>query len=150
MTIETTNNEVTPVQNIWMEYVTTHTPADIASKMLSLEESKTNYQNYLDTLRTKLNQAVDTVTEFIRDGLDEDGVDKDGLLELAANLDIELNKEIEVTLTVTITTTASVPYDFDEDNIDESDFDISCRIGSEYDFEYPEITIDDISIEENN
>ena len=96
MTIETNYTEETKYEipekesDSWLEFVTTHSPAQYIEKFKSLEATMNKQAEGLTQLRLMNSRYINIITEFIRDGLDENGVDKDDLLKLAANLDLSL------------------------------------------------------------
>ena len=100
----------------------------------SLESRLVWSENSVREFRSKWATMSDTIEEFLKENISEGtGASLKDLKELAANLDIELTKEIEVTFNVEVTTTLTVPLDFDADNIDDSDFDISIDFTGNYD-----------------
>jgi len=96
-------------------------------QLLSREKDVANF-------RARWASMSDTIEEFLKDHISENkGANLTELKELAAELDIELTKEIEVTFDIEVTTTLTVPIDFDTDKITESDFNINVDFTNTFD-----------------
>lgn len=117
----------------------------IATLQINLEDSRdTN-----TALRGRLQELVDTVTEFIKDNLDSSFAGE--LKKLANELDIELSKDVTISFNVTYTAEVTVPIDFDIESIDDSDFDITIRYtgNDDVDFDNDSTEVEDFEVEEN-
>lgn len=152
MTNETIINE-TPIDNNKqraMLYVHSHPLADVIDHLASLYESADSRVEANRQTRNRLQELVDTVTEFIKDNL-SDGADSDALKELANNLEIELTKDLRITFTVSYYADVTVPLDFDEQRISDSDFSASIEYSGSDDVEFSNDSteIEDFEVEEN-
>lgn len=152
MTTATTETtiELTPIQ-IAEQFVKENTSSDIAKRLADLEQKYKWANDALGQTRSQLRNYENTIEEFIKEHITEDSVDVDDLRELAAELDIELTKEVEISFTVTYTAKATVPLDFDDD-IDESDFSVRIEYegNSDYEVEETNCDIEDFDIADDN
>lgn len=143
------------------------TPAEIAEEFVKANttsviiEEFVNHHNTIESLKRKLeyteqevrNQRsrwasmAETIEDFLKEHISEgNSASVNDLKELAAELDIELTKEVEVTFSVEVTATLTVPLDFDAEDIEESDFDI--RI--DYEGSHDDVECDDIEWNTND
>jgi sugar-specific transcriptional regulator TrmB len=146
---------------------TTQTPEQIAEEFIkanttsAIVEEFVNHYNEIGRLRrrllerdssidyqrNRLNELIAKTRDFIITHVaDGEGANVDELKELAEELDIELTKEICVTFSVEVTATVTVPVDFNEDDLTDSDFDISVDYSGNHD----DSECDDITWEINN
>ena len=154
MTTETTTTDTQTPQQIAEEFIKANTTSVIVEEFVNhyneierlkrrLEEKSTS----LDYQRNRLNALIVTTRDFIVTHVaNHDGASVDELKDLAQELEIELTKEIEVTFRVEVTATVTVPVDFEEDDITDSDFDISV----EYSGTHNDAECDSIEYEVNN
>jgi len=150
-TTETTATEaqMTPME-FAEDFIKTHSVMEIAEQLVTYSESTDNLikakslkQAEIDNLRRHHNQVIETITEFLKSHIGEgDSASVDDLKELAEQLDIEMTKSITVKIEIEVEVELTVPLDFDEENIDDSDFDISCDFNGMTD-----VDVDDTSIE---
>lgn len=150
VTTETTQ-QVDIAKKAAIEYVGSHSMTDIiehlADQYKYLETSKENNR----IARNRLQELVDTVTEFITDNLSS-GASTSDLKELAEELEIELTKDLTISFTVKYTAEVTVPIDFDADSIDDSDFDVTIRYtgnDDDIDFDDDSTDIEDFEVENN-
>lgn len=142
------------------------TPAEIAEEFVKANttsviiEEFVNHHNTIESLKRKLEYAeqearnqrsrwasmAQTIEEFLFEHIKDEQVSIDDLKELAAELDIELTKEIEVTFKVDVTATVTVPLDFNAEDIEESDFDIRIN----YEGSHNDVECDDIEWDTND
>ena len=153
MTTENTVTESTPAQ-IAEEFVKANTTSVIIEEFVNnyyaIERLKKQVEESRSTAeyrRVRLEELIATTRNFLLEHIaNHDGASVDELKDLAEELDIELTKEISVTFSVEVTATVTVPVDFDEDDITESDFDISV----EYSGSHDDVECDDVEYEVNN
>lgn len=151
VTTATTDTPVDTHKAKAIGYVNTHSMADIIDALAESDRALDRNREAHRGTSARLQQLVDTVTEFIKDNLDT-GASKSDLRELAAELDIELTKSMTITFTVEYQADIVVPIDFDEDSISESDFDVEISYNdhsSDVEFENDAFGISDFSVEEN-
>jgi len=154
MTNETTVTTETPVdthKNNAVQFVNSRSMADIIDHISDQYKLLENSKEYNKVIRTKLQETVDTVTEFIKDNYD-DGATTDEIKELADELDIELSKELTVSFTANVEVTLTVPIGFDEDSIHDGMFSVSVESNyrnDEIEWDNDSIEIDDFEVEEN-
>jgi len=142
MTTENATTEAvkTPVQ-MAEELVTRNTTSVIVEVLVenytTIERQKQQLlhrEKDVANFRARWASMSDTIEEFLKDHISENkGANLTELKELAAELDIELTKEIEVTFDIEVTTTLTVPIDFDTDKITESDFNINVDFTNTFD-----------------
>lgn len=122
---------------------------DIAGYIANLKVSTNELRSINSGTRARLQELVDTVTEFIKENY-KDGATADELTELANDLDIELTKELTVTFTVSYEATLTVPLEFTYDDIDSGDFEASVRFIGNGDVEVDDeqTEIEDFEVEE--
>lgn len=152
MTTETTDTQLSQFDLMKQEAnskIATMTLDDIAGYIASLKVSLDEYKTGNSGLRIRLQETVDTVTEFIKDNI-SDGADSDALKELANELDIELTKDLRITFTVQYYADVTVPLDYDEDNIDENDFDVRIEYTGhgDVDFSNDSTEVEDFEVQE--
>lgn len=133
MTTENTAVEtVQTPQQIAEEFVKANTTSAIIEEFVNhyntIERQKQHLlgrEQDVANFRARWASMAETIEEFLKEHISEgSSASVTQLKELAAELDIELTKELEVTFSVEVTTTLTVPIDFDEDDITEDDFDI--------------------------
>ena len=154
MTTETTTTDTQTPEQIAEEFIKANTTSVIVEEFVNhyneIERLKRRLEernSSIDYQRNRLNELVAKTRDFIITHVaNHDGASVDELKELAEELDIELTKEIEVTFRVEVTATVAVPVDFDEDDITDSDFDISV----EYSGTHNDAECDSIEYEVNN
>jgi seryl-tRNA synthetase len=154
MTTETTTTDTQTPEQIAEEFIKANTTSVIIEEFVNhyneIERLKRRLEernSSIDYQRNRLNELVAKTRDFIITHVaNHDGASVDELKELAEELDIELTKEIEVTFRVEVTATVTVPVDFDEDDITDSDFDISV----EYSGTHNDAECDSIEYEVNN
>ena len=143
------------------------TPTEIAEEFVKANttsviiEEFVNHHNTIESLKRKLeyteqevrNQRsrwasmAETIEDFLKEHISEgNSASVSDLKELAAELDIELTKEVEVTFSVEVTATLTVPLDFNAEDVEESDFDI--RI--DYEGSHDDVECDDIEWNTND
>lgn len=124
---------------------------DIAGYIAQLRINNEESRNATSVVRGRLQQFVDTATEFLKDHIKE-GADSDELKEFAEELEIELTKELKVTFRVDYEATIKVPFDYDEDGITDSDFDVEISFTNREDdveLQDDSTDIEDFEVEEN-
>ena len=133
MTTENTAVEtVQTPQQIAEEFVKANTTSAIIEEFVNhyntIERQKQHLlgrEQDVANFRARWASMAETIEEFLKEHISEgSSASVTQLKELAAELDIELTKELEVTFKIDVTTTLTVPIDFDEDDITEDDFDI--------------------------
>ena len=156
MTTENTVHESAPLtpEAVAEEFVKENTTSVI------IEEFVNNY-NTIESLKRKLEYSeqevrnqrsrwasmAETIEEFLKEHISEgNSASVTDLKGLAAELDIELTKEVEVTFTVEVTATVTVPLDFNAEDIEESDFDIRVN----YEGSHDDVECDDIEWNTND
>lgn len=149
ITTETTETAVDTHKVKAIEFVNTHSMADIIDALAGTERLLDASKEANRGTRARLQELVDTVTEFIKDNLDSSFAGK--LKQLASDLDIELSKDVTISFNVTYTADVTVPIDFDIDSIDDSDFDITIRYtgNDDVDFDNDSTEVEDFEVEEN-
>lgn len=153
MDTNTNNTEVTlspfdTIKQEVMQKISTMTQDEIAGYIANLKVNAEESRKSNTVIRGKLQNAIDTITNFIQDNYDSSWQDK--LKELAEELDIELTKNITVTFTVTYEADITVPLDFNNDDIDETDFDVSITYSghnSDVEFDNDSTDISDFEVE---
>ena len=149
MTEVTTETAVDTHKVKAIEFVNTHSMADIIDALAGTERLLDASKEANRGTRARLQELVDTVTEFIKDNLDSSFAGK--LKELANELDIELSKDVTISFNVRYTADVTVPIDFDIESIDDSDFDITIRYtgNDDVDFDNDSTEVEDFEVEEN-
>jgi hypothetical protein len=122
MTTETTET-VNKYHKAAVDYVNSHSMADIIDHIEGLEKSYEERMEANRVARGRLQEMVDIVTKFIKANY-EDGADTDEIKKLADELDIELTKTLTVTFRIDCEFDLVVPLDYDEDNINDGHFNI--------------------------
>jgi sugar-specific transcriptional regulator TrmB len=156
MTTENTITESAPMtpEAVAEEFVKANTTSVLVEEFVNhyneIERLKRRLEernSSIDYQRNRLNELVAKARDFIITHVaDGEGASVDELKELAEELDIELTKEICVTFSIEVTATVTVPVDFDEDDLTDSDFDISVDYSGNHD----DSECDDITWEINN
>lgn len=150
-TTESTSTEASMTPYEFAEdFIKNHSVTEIAEQLVTYSESVDNLNRRIarqgaenDNLRVRLQDTVNTITEFLKSHIsDNQDADIDDLKELADELDIELTKSITVKMQIEVEIEMTAPLDFDESNIDDSDFDISC----EFNRRIADVEVDDTSI----
>lgn len=133
-----------------IEFVNTHSMADIIDALAGTERLLDASKEANRGTRARLQELVDTVTEFIKDNISSGATSSD-LRELANDLDIELSKDVTISFTVKYTADVTVPIDFDIESIDDSDFDITIRYtgNDDVEFDNDSTEVEDFEAEEN-
>ena len=156
MTTENTINELPPLtpEAVAEEFIKANTTSVIIEEFV-------NHYNTIESLQRKLTYAeqearnqrsrwasmAQTIEDFLKEHISEgNSASVTDLKELAAELDIELTKEVEVTFSVEVTATLTVPLDFNAEDVEESDFDI--RI--DYEGSHDDVECDDIEWNTND
>ena len=152
MTTETTDTQLSQFDLMKQEAntkIATMTLDDIAGYIATLRASLDEYKTSNSGVLIRLQQTVDTITEFIKDNI-SDGADTDALKELANELEIELTKDLRITFTVQYYADVTVPLDYDVENIDESDFDIRIQYtgSDDVDFSDDSTEVEDFEVQE--
>lgn len=150
--MENTNevNEVTEVQETNIDkankFVKEQTAEQVVVYLASLLDLIDEYkkgseykQNALDGTRQKLQNLVDNVTEFVKEGITNGGIDTDELKSFAESNDIQLTKTIEVTMNISYTATIEIGFDDDEPTEDDFNIDISYEGNSDIEDERHEV-----------
>jgi hypothetical protein len=141
MTTENTTTETQTPQQIAEEFIKANTTSVIVEEFVNhyntIERQKQQLlgrEQDVANFRARWASMAETIEEFLKEHISEgSSASVKQLKELAAELDIELTKEIEVTFNVEVTTTLTVPIDFDAEKIDDSDFDIRVDYTGNYD-----------------
>ena len=152
MSNETTETQPSQFDLIKQEVntkISTMTLDDIAGYIANLKVNMEELRNNNSSVRGRLQETVDTVTEFIKDHI-SDGAGTDELKELANDLDIELTKNLRITFTVSYYADVTVPIEYDTDDIDDSDFDVNIRYtgSDDVEFENDSTEVEDFEVEE--
>lgn len=148
----TTDTQLTPFEQTKQEArekIASMTLEDIAGYIALTKTRVSELETSNRETRNRLQQLVDTVTEFIKENLEE-GASHDDLKQLADDLEIELTKTVKVEMKISYYADLIVPIDFDIENINESDFEvnITCNTSSETEVDDESTEIDDFSAEE--
>lgn len=152
MTTETTDTQLSQFDLMKQEAnakIATMTLDDIAGYITNLKVSNNETRSGNSNLRGRLQKLLDTVTEFIKENLEE-GASHDDLKQLAEDLEIELTKTVKVEMKISYYADVTVPIDFNVDDISESDFEVevTANIDSDADVTDESTEIDDFSAEE--
>lgn len=132
-------------------YVGGHAVADVIDELATYYRRFDAARNSNEILRTRIQELVDTVTEFIKDNINA-GASTSDLKQLARELDIELTKTVQVEMTVKYYAEVTVPLDYDNDSLNESDFDIEIRYTSnqdDVDIDNESTEVDEFEVTEN-
>lgn len=104
-------------------------------------ERSAMWQRSHSTLYNRIDAASDT----IKNAIISDDIDKDTLVKIASDLQVELTREVRVKIRITASGTATVPIGFDLDDIDgEINVEFSNAYGTdtELDIEVDDMTVD--------
>ena len=113
----------------------------------SLKAQLESKQLSLNTTRTQLNNWENSITKFLKNGINEDGINPEEIKTFAANMDIKLTKSIRVKFNVEVEYEFEVPLDTQYLNEDDFDIDISHRIENDYDAEETHCSVDVVDFE---
>lgn len=133
----TTDTQLTPFEQTKQEArekIASMTLEDIAGYIALTKTRVSELETSNRETRNRLQQLVDTVTEFIKDNY-ESGASSGDLKDLAEELDIELTKTIKVEMKISYYADLIVPIDFDVESIDESDFEVEVTFNNTRDTE---------------
>jgi len=154
--VETTLTAVQIAEDFVKESTTSGIVDELVIMKATIEKLEKQIENkdmLASNYRTELRKVVDTVDDFIKEHVKEnDSASVRELKELAAELDIELTKNITVTFTIEVEAELTVPLDFDEEDINDGDFKINIEYkGTHDDVECDDLSteVDDFSAEEN-
>ena len=91
-----------------------------------------------------LYNRIDAASDTIKNAIIGNDIDKDTLVQIASDLQVELTREVRVKIKITASGTATVPIDFDLDDIDgEIGVEFSNNYGDlELDIEVDDLTVD--------
>jgi hypothetical protein len=110
----------------------------------ALETATSRYSLYKNAQAT-LHNRIDLASATIKYAIINDDIDKDTLIQIASDLNVELTREVRVKMTVTASGTATVPIDFDLDDIDGEiavEFSNAYGTDTELDIEVDDMTVD--------
>lgn len=92
-----------------------------------------------------LYNRIDAASETIKSAIIANDIDKDTLVQIASNLNVELTREVRVKMRITASGTATVPIDFDLDDLDgEIGIEFSNNYGNDVEFDFE---VDDMSLD---
>jgi len=123
MTETTITTLVNTEKNNAVQFVNSHSMAEIIDHLAEQYQALKSSREANRIVRYRL-QTFNAVTDFIKDHY-KDGATCSEIVELAAELDIELEKQLTVTFTADVKVTLDVPFDFDEEDISEDMFPVS-------------------------
>ena len=92
-----------------------------------------------------LHGRIDLASATIKQAIIQDDIDKDTLIQIASDLQVELTREVRIKMRITASGTAIVPIDFDLDDIDgEISVDFSNNYGTDTELD---IDVDDMIVD---
>jgi prefoldin subunit 5 len=109
----------------------------------ALETATSRYSLYKNA-QTTLHNRIDLASATIKHAIINDDIDKDTLIQIASDLQVELTREVRVKMTITASGTATVPIGF---NLDEIDTEISVEFSNNYGDLELDIDVDDMTVD---
>ena len=109
----------------------------------ALETATSRYTLYKNAQAT-LHNRIDLASATIKHAIINDDIDKDTLIQIASDLNVELTREVRVKMRVTASGTATVPIGF---NLDEIDSEISVEFSNNYGDLELDIEVDDMTVD---
>jgi len=125
--------EVNQYQDKATVFVNGNSMSDIIDELAEKYEQLASSTRVNKEVRARLQELVEKVEEFIKEHVTEGSASKDDLLELAEDLDMELEREATVTFTVEYSVNVTVPLGFDIEQIDEDGFDVDITYTKSHD-----------------
>ena len=92
-----------------------------------------------------LHGRIDLASATIKEAIIQDDIDKDTLIQIASDLQVELTREVSIKMTITARGTATVPIDFDLDDMDNEigiEFNNNYGAAIEFDTEVDDMIVD--------
>jgi len=92
-----------------------------------------------------LHGRIDLAAATIKEAIIQDDIDKDTLIQIASDLQVELTREVSIKMTITARGTATVPIDFDLDDMDNEigiEFNNNYGAAIEFDIEVDDMIVD--------
>ena len=109
----------------------------------ALETATSRYTLFKNAQAT-LHNRIDLASATIKHAIINDDIDKDTLIQIASDLNVELTREVRVKMRVTASGTATVPIGF---NLDEIDSEISVEFSNNYGDLELDIEVDDLTVD---
>ena len=109
----------------------------------ALETATSRYSLYKNAQAT-LHNRIDLASATIKYAIINDDIDKDTLIQIASDLQVELTREVRVKMTVTASGRATVPVGF---NLDEIDSEIGVEFSNNYGDLELDIDVDDLTVD---
>jgi hypothetical protein len=114
----------------------------VTQQLEAANKRATTWQNS----HIRLSNYIDGVADTIKEAIINDNIDKDTLIEIARQLNIELTREVRVKFIVTFEGTVGLPLDFDTMTlVDQFTFEVSEGYNS--DIEFSDFNVDDVEVE---
>lgn len=113
---------------------------DVDQALESASSRSAMWQRSHSTLYNRIDAASDT----IKNAIINNNIDKNTLVQIASDLQVELTREVRVKMRITASGTATVPIDFDLDDLDnEISVEFSNNYGNDVEFDFE---VDDMSL----
>jgi hypothetical protein len=117
---------------------------ELATIKDELETATSRYSLYKNA-QAVLHGRIDLASATIKQAIIQDDIDKDTLIQIASDLQVELTREVRIKMRITASGTAIVPIDFDLDDIDgEISVDFSNNYGTDTELD---IDVDDMIVD---
>jgi hypothetical protein len=117
---------------------------ELATVKDELETATSRYSLYKNA-QAVLHGRIDLASATIKQAIIQDDIDKDTLIQIASDLQVELTREVRIKMRITASGTAIVPIDFDLDDIDgEISVDFSNNYGTDTELD---IDVDDMIVD---
>lgn len=92
-----------------------------------------------------LYNRIDAASDTIKNAIINNNIDKNTLVQIASDLQVELTREVRVKMRITASGTATVPIDFDLDDLDnEISVEFRNNYGNDVEFDFE---VDDMSLD---
>ena len=114
--------------------------ATAKDELVAATSRYTLFKNAQTTLHNRIDLASATIKYAIISG----DIDKDTLIQIASDLNVELTREVRVKMRITASGTATVPIGF---NLDEIDSEISVEFSNNYGDLELDIDVDDLTVD---
>lgn len=108
-------------------------------------ESATSRAAMWQRSHSTLYNRIDAASDTIKNAIIGNDIDKDTLVQIASDLQVELTREVRVKIKITASGTATVPIGFDLDDIDGEinvEFNNAYGTDTELDIEVDDMTVD--------
>ena len=109
----------------------------------ALETATSRYSLYKNAQAT-LHNRIDLASATIKYAIINDDIDKDTLIQIASDLNVELTREVRIKMRITASGTATVPIGF---NLDEIDSEIGVEFSNNYGDLELDIDVDDLTVD---